>query len=134
LSNKIIRAELETRLKAWADSQVPKIPVAFEGVSFTKPNNGPMLECFLLPSATLDSNVSGTRKTRLGIFHVNVWAQSGKGMGQAESLAQSIVDLFPMLPRQGTVSIESTPFAGDHQDDIAGWLGIPVTIQYRHES
>lgn len=134
MSNKIIRAELETRLKAWADAQVPKIPVAFEGVSFTKPTSGPFIECFLLPSATLDSNVSATRKTRLGIFHVNVWAQSGKGMGQVESLAQSIVELFPILPKTGTVSIERTPFAGDHQDDIAGWLIIPVTIQYRHES
>lgn len=134
MSNSIIRAELETRLKTWADAQVPKIPIAFEGVGFTKPTSGVYLEPFLLPSATMNNTVAGSRITRYGMFHVNCWALSGKGMREVETLAQSIVDLFPILPKSGTVSIERTPFVHDKETDLSGWVYVGVTIEYRHET
>jgi hypothetical protein len=134
MSNIIIRSELESRLKTWADAQVPKVPVAFEGMAFTKPSTGVFLEPTLIPMSTEDANVSGTRKRCYGVFHVNCWAKSGTGMRQVETLAQSIVTLFPLLPKTGAVSIESTPFVHEHDTDPAGWLIVPVTIQYRYES
>lgn len=134
MSNTVIRAELETRLKAWADAQTPKIPISFEGVPFTKPTSGMYLECFLLPAATIDVDVSATRKRRLGIFQVNCWMESGTGMRQVEILAQNIIDLFPIVPKTGAVSIESTPYADDSILDPSGWIAVPVTVQYRHES
>jgi hypothetical protein len=134
MSNSIIRAELETRLKAWADAQVPKVPIAFEGVSFTKPNDGVFLEAFLIPSITLDTAVDGSRQRLLGMFQVNCWARSGKGMRQVEALAQSIINLFPLLPKTGAVSIEKTPNAESHILDSAGWIIVPVTISYRFET
>lgn len=134
MSNKIIRAELETRLKVWADAQTPKIPVAFEGVTFTKPTDGVYLATFLLPTETIDVDVSATRKRRIGIFQINCWARAGKGMGQVETLAQNIIDLFPIIPKVGTVSVERTPYANDAIPDDSGWMIVPVTVEYRHES
>lgn len=134
MSNKIIRAELETRLKMWAASQPTKIPVAYEGVAFTKPTDGMYLETFLLPTDVIDSDLAATRKRYIGIFQVNCWAKSGKGMGQVEQLAQNIIDLFPILPKTGAVSIERTPYAEGSILDDTGWIIVPVTIEYRYES
>ena len=134
MSNAKIRAELETRLKTWADAQTPQIPIAFQGVSFTKPADGsPYLEPILLPNPTLNKTVDGKRKTYIGIFQVNCWAQSGRGMGPVESLAQSVINLFPLLPKTGSVSIEQTPAADSPLLDN-GWLVVPVTIKYRMET
>jgi hypothetical protein len=135
MSNSIIRAEFETRLSHWADAQNPKIPIAFEGVAFTKPTNGtPFLEAFLLPGPTLNRTVDGKRKTYIGLFHINCWAPSGRGMGQVERIAQAIADLFPMLPKMGRVSVEKTPAAGKSPLDDSGWLIVPVTVEYRMET
>lgn len=134
MSNAIIRAALETRLKAWADAQVVKIPIAFEGVSFTKPSSGPYLQPLLIPNVTVNQDLSGARKTLLGLFEVACWWPSGKGMGGVEKLAQSVVELFPLLPKSGVVSIESTPYAERPVLDESGWIVVPVIILYRYES
>lgn len=111
MSNSIIRSILETQLKIWADSQTPKIPIAFEGNSFSKPTSGGYLEPTLLPNITLNKDLSGQRKTYLGIFEVKCWYPRGKGMGAAEKLSGSIINLFPILPKTSSVSIEYTPHA-----------------------
>jgi hypothetical protein len=133
MSNAVIRAELETRLKAWADAQIPEVPIAFQNVPFTKPT-GPYLEAILMPNGTFNKELSGTRKTYIGIFQVNCWAPSGKGMGQVEALSQSVVNLFPILPKSGAVSIEQTPTAEKPLPDDSGWVIVPVTIKYRMET
>lgn len=134
MSDLIIRSELETRLKTWADAQVPKVLISSEGVPFTKPTDGVFLEAFLLPSATLNPEVSGVRKRQLGIFQVNCWAKSGKGMKAVEQLAQNVIDLYPLFPKAGNVSIEQTPNAEPSILDTSGWIVVPVTIKYRYES
>lgn len=134
MSNSIIRAELETRLKAWADAQTPKVPIAFENVPFVKPLDGVYLEAFLVPNITLDVAVDGSRQRHLGIFQVNCWAKSGKGMRQVEKLAQDVIDLFPLLPKVGVVSVDRTPVAESRLMDSAGWVIVPVTIPYRYEA
>lgn len=134
MSNSIIRAELETRLKNWADAQTPKVPIAFQNAPFTKPTDGTFLEAFLIPSSTMNLEVSGKRKTLIGIFQVNCWAQRGKGMRTVEQLAQNVVNLFPILPKTGAVSIESTPNAESPIWDDSGWVIVPVSVRYRYES
>lgn len=133
MSNSIVRAELETRLKAWASAQTPAIPVAFENVPFTKPTASPYLEAYLLPNVTLSKTVDAKRKTYMGLFQINCWAPSGQGMGQVEKLAQSIINLYPMLPKTGNVSVESNPSA-DTPIPADGWVIVPVIIKYRMES
>jgi hypothetical protein len=133
MSNSTIRSTLETKLKVWADAQSPKIPVAFEGVSFNKPATGPYLEPLLIPNITSHNELSGQRTTRIGIFEVRCWWPSGKGMGGVEQLADKVATLFPMLPKVGSVSIENTPYAEHPQFDESGWIIVPVLVMYRYE-
>lgn len=128
-----IRKELETRLKTWADAQTPKIPIAFEGVAFTKPS-GPYLEPLLIPNITKHNEVSGQRKTLLGVFEVRCWYPNGKGMGGVERLSGQVIDLFPMLPKTGSVSIENTPYTEHPEFDESGWIIVPVLMFYRYEA
>jgi hypothetical protein len=134
MSNSLIRAALETRLKAWADAQVPRIPIAFESVSFSKPSSGVYLEPVLLPNVTVNSELSGSRHTYLGIFEVRCWCPVGSGMGIVDKLASDVIQLFPILPKVGNVSIENTPYAERPQYDEAGWVIVPVLMFYRYES
>jgi hypothetical protein len=110
------------------------VPIAFENVPFVKPLDGVYLEAFLVPNITLDVAVDGSRQRHLGIFQVNCWAKSGKGMRQVEKLAQDVIDLFPLLPKVGVVSVDRTPVAESRLMDSAGWVIVPVTIPYRYEA
>lgn len=136
MSNSIIRAELATKLKTWADAQDPPIAIAFENVPFTKPGNPgvPFLETNLLPNFTSNNEVSGSRKTYIGIFQVNCWGLYGNGMRKVETMAESIVNLYPLLPKSGPVSIEQTPSVEKPILDTTGWVIVPVTIKYRMET
>lgn len=136
MSNIIIRQELATRLKTWADAQNPSVQIAYQNVPFLKPSTPgvPWLEAQLLPNVTLNNEVSGSRKTYMGIFQVNCWGLYGNGMRVIETLAQNVIDLFPVLPKTGLVSIEQTPTAENPLFDTAGWVIVPVTIKYRMET
>ena len=82
----------------------------------------------------MNNELSGSRKTHLGILEVRCWCPSGKGMGAVEQLSNSIINLFPLLPKVGGVSVEKTPYAEDYLLDEAGWVIVPVLVFYRYES
>lgn len=128
-----VRQELETKLKAFADAQVPIVPVAFEDTSFTKPTDAPFLECVIVPAATVNVTVDGNRTRELGVMQVNVWYPSGKGAGKGEALANKVIAHFPVVPISGTVVITQTPFKSRAIKDESGWRIVPVTINYRQE-
>jgi hypothetical protein len=134
MSIQIVRAALESRLKAWADAQSPSIPVSFQNVSFVKPNDGVWLEAFLIPNDTFNRQVDGQGKTLHGFFHINCWTRTGSGMGQAEGVAEALVSLYPLFPKFGPVSIESTPSVDRPMLDESGWVVTPVLISYRFEA
>lgn len=130
-----IRAVFESRLKTWADAQAPVIPVAFQGVGFQKPDKKPFLECFLMPNVVMNRDVSAAHERHLGYFQVNCWAPSGLGMGQAEALAQSVKALFPVVPKTGSVSVETPPKIDKALvDSTEAWVIVPVLITYRYEA
>jgi hypothetical protein len=131
MSDALIRAELETRLMTWASAQ--GIPVAWEQVDFEKPTTK-FLQPYLIPVDTLNPTTDGKRARSIGLFQVNCWAPVGKGMGEVEALAQAVIDLFPLLPKTGAVSIEQTPSTARPIADEPGWIIVPVTIKYRNES
>lgn len=135
MSISIIRSELTTKLNAWATAQSPVIKLALEGESFVKPvDKASFLEVFILPAATIDTSVDGLNKREIGIFQVNCWTwDNGQGAGKSDRLAQSIVDLFPIVPKLSVVSVERTPSVSQPIFED-GWRIIPVTIQYRYES
>jgi hypothetical protein len=129
-----VRSVLESRLDAWAKSQSTPIPVSYEGKTFVKPsNNSPFLECYLIPNVTMNYEMSGVRSTQLGMFQVNVWIKAGTGVGKGEAIADSIVGLFPMVPKFSDVSVEQTPTVNAAIPDEAGWIITPVLVKYRYE-
>lgn len=132
----VIRQELEVRLLAFAESRNPELPIAWEGDSFIRPDPpAPFLESVLVPESTKDVTVDGLRQRRRGCLQVNIWYPvDGTGSGGVSAIAEALVSAFPLVPKTGTVSIESTPHVGRPLGDIAGWRITPVTIAYRYES
>lgn len=127
------RSEIETRLNDWAKAQTPPIPVAFQNVKFTKPTTGPYLEIIMLADNNINPNVSADSVRTIGMFQINCYAPVGTGMAQVESLANSVVGLYPVLPKTGTVSIEAPLNTnGSYVEDT--FVCIPVRARYRIES
>lgn len=134
MSNQIIRAELSTKLKDWAATQTPPIPVAYEGVAFTKPVNfGTFIECFLIPAVTINPTVSAVRTRYLGIWQVLIWTKNGSGTKVGETIADGIIALYPVVPKIGQVSIEKPPSAATALTEIEGYRVTPISIEYRAE-
>jgi hypothetical protein len=129
-----IRSELELKLAAWASSQVPPIPVAYEGVAFTKPTTGPWLQPTMLTSSTVNPTVEATRRRERGVFQINCYVRDGLGSAAVENLSNNIVNLYPVVPKTGTVSIEQTPQTAAAIVTQDGWRYIPVRVSYRQES
>ena len=94
MSDRIIRSLFESRLKAWADTRVPKLAIAFEDVVFTPPD-GPYLKAFLLPANPDSEDLEGKHIAYRGVFQVSVVTKSGSGRGAAGLIAEDIAALFP---------------------------------------
>lgn len=128
-----VRSEIESRINTWATAQVPPIPIAIEGRSFTKPTTGPYLEVFLIGSNNINRNVAAEGTRTYGILQINCYAPANKGMGEVEALRDNMVALFPVLPKTGTVSIEA-PLSWSGSDVIDGYVCVPVRGNYRTET
>ena len=87
MSVRIIRSLFESRLKAWADTKVPKLAIAFEDVAFTPPD-GPYLKAFLLPANPDSEDLEGKHIAYRGVFQVSVVTKSGSGRGAAGLIAE----------------------------------------------
>lgn len=134
MSTAIVRAALEEKIRAWAESKTPEVPVAYQNRPFTKPDSGLWVECFLIPNTNVARNVRAVQYRMLGIFEVHVWIKKGarNGMIDAEAMAEEIKNLFPIVPK-GTVSIEQIPTIGRSISDSSGWVIVPILIPYRYE-
>ena len=132
MSNTVIRSELEQRLQTWANSFNPVIPIAWEGVAFQLPSER-YLQPFMIPAATTNPSVDGSRKRYTGIFQVNVYVKDGKGTKAINELCDSLINYFPVIPKSGNVSIEQTPSVSNGIA-LDGWRVVPVSIPYRMES
>ena len=127
------RTEIETKISDWAKAQNPPIPVAFQNVKFVKPVSGPYLEVIMLGDNSINRNVAADGVRTTGIFQVNCFTPANQGMGQVEALAKGIADLFPVLPKTGTVSIEA-PLNTSGSLIVDAFVCIPVRASYRIES
>lgn len=128
-----IRTELEGRLAAFAAAQSPPLQVAWEGMPFVKPTT-PWLECFLASAGTICPTVDGTRTRERGTLSINVWVPNGQGAGKSDSIAQALMKAFPVVPKQGTVSIEQPGNTSRIILDVSGWIMQPISFQYRCDS
>lgn len=129
-----IRSELETILLNWANTQPVRIPVAFENVPFDKPaSNVSYLEVMWLTSIVKLTDVGATRERETGIMQVNCCVPLGTGAKIGDDLAQAIKDLFPVIPKIGTVSIERPANSARAITREDGFRVIPVSVSYRQE-
>jgi len=132
MTQRTIRLEVEAKVKAWAAAQSPAIPIAYENVAFTKPDTT-FIELYLIPATTVNKTVSAARKTLTGLIQFNIYTKEGVGTKKSEELAQTLIDLFPVVPKTGSVSIEQT---GSIMNTLyeAQWLVTPVRFRYRQEN
>lgn len=132
MTQRTIRSEIESKLKAWADSQNPVIPIAFENIPFTKPDST-FIELYLIPSTTVNTTIGANRATQLGTFQCNIYSKAGVGTKSSEDIAQALINLFPVVPKTGSVSIEQTGSIMNPLYD-AQWRVLPVRFRYRQEN
>lgn len=130
-----IRSELESRLNAFASTQVPAIPIAVEGRSFTKPTTGAYLEIVLLRKVAMSRNLAAVDQTITGKAQINVYMviQADSGMGQLEALVEKVKNLYPVIPKIGIVSIEKPCDEGDSYL-VGNFTCVPLTVSYRVET
>ena len=134
MSQKTIRAALESRLKTWADAQVPAIHVAWQNVSYAPVSGTRYIRAYLLPAETFDGAITGDYKMYAGIFQLSIYSPDGTGTGAAETIAESVIALFAQntaIVKLGlTIFIDRTPSMGPSMND-EGWHVLPVSIRYR---
>lgn len=131
MSQAKIRALLEGRLKAWADTQ--GLAVHWQNVMLPQPA-GTYLQCFLLPAPTVSEDLQGAHRSFTGIFQVSVVTERGLGSGSGESIAESLSALFPnnlRLTGSGlTVQIISPVSCGRPEQEPDCYY-LPVSFTYR---
>ena len=138
MTQKTLREELTNKLKVWAASKNPQIPIAVENVddldikTRATAAKTAWIQVYLIPARTVNYTVSASRKTLTGFFQVNLYAPMNKGTAYSETLAQEIIDLFPVVPKTGTVSIEQTGSIMNASFD-SQWRLVPVRFEYRQE-
>jgi len=133
MSNKIIRAALESRLKTWAQAQSPPIPIAYQNVAFTPPNQARYLRAFLLPAETR-SDLPGTSRNYMGIFQISICIPDGSGSGAAETILADLEALFPValtIESAGTKIFITRPVSASPAMNEPGWFVLPTSIRYR---
>lgn len=138
MSDRIIRSLFEARLKVWASTRVPALPIAYEDVAFTPPaNDDPYLKIFLLPGNTDSEDLEGKHTSYRGVLQISVVTKSGGGRGAAGMIAEEIAGLYPnnlaLSKADFTVFIHSPmATAGAIQGDTTSSL--PLSFQYRADT
>lgn len=134
MTQRTLRKEIEDKVAAWAANQ--NIQIAYENVPFTKPNKNDedaFIEFYIIPTVTVNPTVDTKRTTLIGLLQFNIYTKSGKGTKKSEDLAQALINLFPVYPKTGTVSIESVGYTMNPLYD-AQWRVLPVRFKYRQEN
>jgi hypothetical protein len=129
-----IRQEVESAIASFASSQSPVIPVAYEGLPFTKPTNSPYLQVVFLNNNITNATVDAMRQRVYGSFQIHVYAPDGKGMKQLDTLTAEIAALFPVYDKTkySTFSVEQPPNVSPPMTDAAFRVAV-VRVQYRQE-
>lgn len=122
-----IRSEIETKLATLG------VPIAYQNAPFTKPKTGLWVEVFLLDAIRSSRNVAAQGSRIMGKFIVNCYGQLGTGMASLESLVEQVINLFPVVPKTGTVSIEA-PLSASSSIIVESFICVPVTGTYRVET
>ncbi|MBV4552275.1 DUF4128 domain-containing protein [Pseudomonas sp. SWRI102] len=137
MSHKIIRALLESRLKAWASARTPTMRIAYQNVPFA-PNSGETyLRAFLLPAGTDSNDLAGAHRLYTGLFQITIVTPTGNGPAGAETIADEIAALYPLndrLIRNGLTALIMTPVEPGPEQTEDTAFALPVSFQYRADT
>lgn len=135
MSKRQIRTAFESRLNAWANSQSPAIPIAWENISFTPAK--PYLRAFLVPASTDSIDLEGKHRMYTGIFQVNIVGEPGKGPPQVDKIAEDLDKEFPLNMRMavtdGVVLVYSPMNQGPAMQESDSYT-LPVWLRYRMDT
>lgn len=139
MSEQLVRALIETRLRDWADDQ--DLPVEWEDVTFTPPDTT-YLKFNLLPAQTRSDDLEGKLRTWLGVAQITICVPGGNGPASASQYVSGLDALFPCNLRIAsnpqvdgidlTVAVMTPVSAPQGFADKAHWL-VPAYFQYRSD-
>lgn len=132
MSDSLVRAAFETRIAAWAAAQTPKLPVAYQNVTFDPPV-GAYVRCWVLPNQTQCLTVDGSHRERRGIFQVDLCMPMNAGSAGVQSLLASLDAAFPLsapLQHGGILIYLLTPMSGATGRPDGTHYVVPVSCNY----
>jgi Bacteriophage related domain of unknown function len=136
MSDLNIRVLLESRLKAWADVQVPPISIAFENQAFTPPNVL-HLECYMLPATTKPISLKGDRTVWSGLFQITIVEQERVGSKTVGDISKMLSTLFSTNLRltDGVVNVQVTKPLSNLVASMPGAeYRLPTRFEYRADN
>lgn len=127
-----IRQEVEKAVAGFAASK--SIPVAYEGVAFDKPSDKPFLTITFVGHHNHNASVDGLHTRKRGIFQVEAYVPTGKGMKSLDTLTEEIVALFPAHRKDifQEFSVERRPEVSSAFQDGTFMCAV-VRVEYRQE-
>lgn len=133
MSRARIRKLFESRLKNWADSETPAVPIAWENTNFDPPKGQPWMRCTLIPADTGSEYVEGADRRYVGVLALNLFVPRGQGSGPAEAIVAELEALFPAnltLTDSGFTVRTTTPLSAGRADPEPDVLGVPMSLRY----
>lgn len=137
MSNPRIRAGFEVALSSWALAQAPPIPIAYENKTFEPPATARYIRAFLLPGQTSSGDMDGDHRAYVGVFQASLYMPVGVGAGAAETLAESICNLFPkqtaIVSSGLTIWLTRPMSIGPSIPGITHYM-VPISCSYRADT
>ena len=131
MSQKTIRAALETALNSWATTNT--VAVAWQNRHYTPTVGTKYARAYLLPAENLNPTLGDDHYRAMGILQVSLYLPDGPGPGAAEALADSLCAMFArgaaFTSGAVTVRMLDTPSISTASNE-GGWYVLPVFIRY----
>lgn len=132
MSQKAIRAAIETQLNDWAVGFDYR--VAWENAPFAPAADELWLRCTMLPAETRSDDLGGDHRAFVGVVQIDAFVPSGTGPGVGAALVDELAELFPAssyIAGEGVSVLIQTPLSvGPAQTDESWWV-LPCSFTYR---
>lgn len=136
MSQRIIRAVLESRLDDWASNREPALRVAYENASFEPATGETYLRARVLPASTTSEDLEGAHRAYRGVFQVSIVSPINDGAGAEAGIADEIGVLFPVNLRLSlsgiTIQIITPASAAPALQKESSFI-VPVSVTYRSD-
>lgn len=133
MSQDLIRAAFEKRLKDWAKARTPELAVAWQNINFTPPSNAVYLRAYVLPAATISRDAAGDHRQYRSLFQVNVVMPIGAGSRAAEQIQAELDALFQVnliMPSGGLAVRVRTPISSGQPTTGDADHTVPISMGY----